>query len=87
MRFQVNGRSTTGGAGFSIEAENAQEALSKALAEIGAEYPVVEITEYRDPQQMPQNAAYANCLMQAPPVLASGRIGNPMNPHFPHLPL
>jgi hypothetical protein len=87
MKFQVNARSSTGGTGFSVEANDAQEALQKALGEVGVEYPVVEITEYVDYQQMPQNEAYANCLMACPPVLASARIGDPRNPYFPHLPL
>lgn len=87
MKFGVRGRSPTGGTSFCIEADTAEEALGKAVAQIGSQYPVVEITEWSDPQLMPQNDAYANCLMSAPPVLASARIGNPMNPYFPHLPL
>ena len=87
MKFQGVRPQHRGGTAFSIEANTAQEALGKAIAEIGATYPAVEIAEWQDLQQMPQTGAYRNQLSPGPKILASGRVGNPMNPYFPHLPL
>ena len=87
MKFTVMARSPTGGTTYAVDAENAQEALSKAIAQSSATYPVIEIRAYMDPQATFQQTAMANCLMAMPPVLAESRIGSPMNPYFPHLPL